>query len=151
MLGPHLKRLPYVTRVIQEALRLYPPSPMQPRDTIGEQTLGGVQFSPGSILLVFPYATHHRHPDFWEQPERFDPDRFEPEREQARHPFAYYPFGGGPRICLGNSFAMLEAQIFTALLARRYQLRLVPGHRPEIEMAGTLGIRNGLPMHVTRR
>jgi cytochrome P450 len=146
----HLKRLPYATRVIQEVLRLYPPSPLMPRDVVGEQTLGGVCLPPGTTVLLFPYATH-RHPDFWENPARFDPDRFLPEREAARHPFAYYPFGGGQRVCLGNSFAMLEAQIFTASIARRYQLRLVPGHRPEIEAAGTLGIRNGLPMRVARR
>lgn len=146
----HLKRLPYVTQVIKEVLRLYPPSPLQPRDTITEQSVAGVRVPPGAIVMLFPYATH-RLSDFWEDPARFDPDRFLPEREHARHAFAYYPFGGGPRICLGNSFAMLEAQILTAVLARRFELRLVDGHRPVIEMAGTLGIRNGLPMRVSRR
>src|SRR5262245_43721148 len=145
-----LKRLPYTLQTIKEVLRLYPPSPVQPRDPVTDQLLGGVQVSPGTYLMLFPYATH-RHPEFWDDPERFDPDRFLPEREQERHPFAYFPFGGGHRICIGNSFAMLEAHVLTALLARRFAARLVEGHRPEIEMGGTLMVRNGLPMRIERR
>ena len=95
--------------------------------------------------MLFAYATH-RHPGFWDEPERFDPDRFLPDREAARHPFAYFPFGGGQRICIGNSFAMLEAHILTALLARRFRARLAPGHTPQVEMGGTLMVKNGLPM-----
>jgi cytochrome P450 len=101
-------------------------------------------------MLLFPFATH-RHPEFWEEPDRFDPDRFLPDREEGRHPFAYFPFGGGQRICLGNNFAMLEAHILTALLARRFDARLVPGHRPQVEMGGTLVVPNGLPMLITPR
>jgi cytochrome P450 len=145
-----LKRLPYTVRTIKEVLRLYPPSPSQPRDPTVEQELDGVQVSPGTYLMLFPYATH-RHPEFWDEPERFDPDRFLPERESGRHPFAYFPFGGGQRICLGNSFAMLETLLLTALLARRFHAQLIDGHRPLVEMAGTLTIRNGLPMRLTRR
>jgi cytochrome P450 len=145
-----LKRLPYTTRTIKEVLRLYPPSPSQPRDPVVEQELDGVPVSPGLYLMLFPYATH-RHPDFWEDPERFDPDRFLPERESSRHPFAYFPFGGGQRICLGNSFAMLETLVLTALLVRRFHAQLVDGHRPWFDMAGTLTIRNGLPMRLARR
>jgi len=146
----HLKRLPYTMQTIKEVLRLYPPSPAQPRDPLTDQELGGVQVSPGTFLMLFPYATH-RHPEFWDEPERFDPDRFLPEREQGRHPFAYFPFGGGQRICIGNSFAMLEAHVLTALLARRFHARLVSGHRPQLEMGGTLMVRNGLPMRLERR
>ena len=146
----HLKRLPYTMQVIKEVLRLYPPSPAQPRDPTIDHDLGGVLVPAGTYLLVFPYATH-RHPDFWDEPERFDPDRFLPGREVGRHPFAYYPFGGGQRVCIGNSFANLEAHILTALLARRFNAHLVAGHRPQIEMGGTLMVRNGLPMRVTPR
>jgi cytochrome P450 len=146
----HLKQLPYTRQTIKEVLRLYPPSPVQPRDPVADQDLGSLRVSPGTYVMLFPYATH-RHPEFWDEPERFDPDRFLPEREQARHPFAYFPFGGGQRICIGNSFAMLEAHILTALLARRFAPRLVTGHRPQVEMGGTLMVRNGLPMHIGRR
>jgi cytochrome P450 len=145
-----LKRLPYTRQMIKEVLRLFPPSPVQPRDPVTDQDLGGLRVSRGTCVMLFPYATH-RHPEFWDEPERFDPDRFLPEREEARHTFAYFPFGGGQRICIGNNFAMLEAHILTALLARHFQARLVPGHRPQVEMGGTLMVRNGLPMHIVRR
>jgi cytochrome P450 len=146
----HLKRLPYTLQTIKEVLRLYPPSPSQPRDPTDDQLLGGMPVPAGTFMLLFPYATH-RHPEFWDEPERFDPDRFLPEREIERHPFAYFPFGGGPRICIGNNFAMLEAHILTALLARRFSARLVAGHRPWIDAGGTLMVRNGLPMRITCR
>jgi cytochrome P450 len=146
----HLDRLPYMDRSIQEVLRLYPPAPAFPRDPVTDQVLGDRPVPAGAFLLVFPYATH-RHPEFWDEPDRFDPDRFLPEREAERHAYAYYPFGAGHRICLGNSFALLEARILTALLARRFSARLVPGHRPRIEARGTLMVRNGLPMQIQRR
>jgi cytochrome P450 len=146
----HLKRLPYTLQVIKEVLRLYPPTPMFPRDPGADQVLDGVRIAAGTYTLLFPYATH-RHPDFWDDPERFDPDRWLPEREAARHPYAYYPFGAGQRVCLGNNFAMLEAHVITALLARRFRAKLVAGHRPQIEAAPQLGSRNGLPMMITER
>jgi cytochrome P450 len=146
----HLKRLPYTLRTIKEVLRLYPPSPAQPRDPVSDQLLGDMRVPAGTFTMLFPYATH-RHPDFWEQPERFDPDRFLPERETARHPFAYFPFGGGPRVCIGNNFAMLEAHILTALLSRRFNARLLGENRPRIDIGGTLKLRDGLPMSIVRR
>jgi cytochrome P450 len=145
-----LKRLPFTAQTIKEVLRLYPPSPAQPRDPTEVQELNGVQVSPGTYVMLFPYATH-RHPEFWDEPERFDPDRFLPERESGRHPFAYFPFGGGQRICLGNNFAMLEALILTALLARRFDAQLVAGHRLKIDIGGTLVVRNGMPMLIAHR
>jgi cytochrome P450 len=137
-------------RTIKEVLRLYPPSPAQPRDPTADQDLGGERVSPGTYVMLFAYATH-RHPDFWNQPDRFDPDRFLPEHEEGRHPFAYFPFGGGQRICLGSHFALLEAHILAALLMRRFTARLVSGHRPRVEMGGTLVVPNGLPMKIAAR
>jgi cytochrome P450 len=146
----HLKRLPYTLQVIKEVLRLYPPAPGYARDATVDHVMDGVRVPSGALMLLFPYATH-RHPDFWEEPERFDPDRWLPEREAARHPFAYHPFAAGHRICLGNNFAMLEAHILAALLVRRFRARLVAGHNPRFESAGTLIVTNGLPMAITPR
>jgi len=146
----HLKRLPYTLQVIKEVLRLYPPAPAYARDSAVDQVMDGVRVPAGAHMVMFAYGTH-RHPDFWEDPEHFDPDRWLPEREAARHPYAYHPFATGHRICLGNSFAMLEAHILAALLVRRFRARLVAGHRPKIEAAGTLIVRNGLPMVLTPR
>jgi cytochrome P450 len=146
----HLKRLPYTLQAIKEVLRLYPPAPAYARDAAVDQTMDGVHIRAGTHMVMFPYATH-RHPDFWEEPERFDPDRWLPEREAGRHPFAYHPFAAGHRICLGNNFAMLEAHILAALLVRRFRARLVAGHEPRFESAGTLIVPNGLPMEITAR
>jgi len=145
-----LKRLPYTLQVIKEVLRLYPPAPAYVRDAAADHVMDGVRIAAGTHMLMFPYATH-RHPDFWEEPERFDPDRWRPEREAARHPYAYHPFAAGHRICLGNNFALLEAHVLAALLVRRFSARMVAGHRPQLECAGTLIVRNGLPMVITAR
>jgi cytochrome P450 len=146
----HFQKLPYMDRVLKEVLRLYPPAPAFPRDPIADLTLNDVHIPAGTFLLVFPYATH-RHPDFWDEPERFDPDRFLPEKEAALHPYAYYPFGAGSRLCLGNGFAMLEMRILTTMLVPLFEARLVEGHRPRIDIGGTLMVRNGLPMRIARR
>jgi cytochrome P450 len=75
-------------------------------------------------VLLSPYVTH-RHPGVWPDPERFDPERFAPERAATLHRFAYFPFGGGPRVCIGNTFALMEAQLVLATLAQRFRLRLL--------------------------
>jgi cytochrome P450 len=97
-----------------------------------------------------PYYTH-RHPLFWEEPDKFDPERFTPERSAGRPRFAYVPFGGGPRQCIGNTFAMMEAQLILATVAQRYQLRLVPGHLVEPQVLLTVRPRFGLPMMLEAR
>ena len=94
-----LPRLAYTRRVLEESLRLYPPSWSMGRLALGDDELGGCLIPAGSLLTLSPWVTHRR-PDLWEEPERFDPDRFLPERAAARPRFAYYPFGGGPRVCI---------------------------------------------------
>ena len=76
--------------------------------------------------MVSQYVTH-RHPEFWEEPERFDPERFLPGRAAGRPKFAYFPFGGGPAICIGNHFALMEATLILATIAQRFRVELVPG------------------------
>jgi cytochrome P450 len=76
----------------------------------------------GVDVLLSPWVTH-RHPEFWEQPERFDPERFDPEREAQRHRHAYFPFGAGPRACIGQYFSMLEAVIALAVIVREFELQ----------------------------
>ena len=93
----------------------------------------------------------HRHPGFWEHPETFDPERFTPERSADRPRYAYLPFGGGPRQCIGSTFALTEAHLILAMLAQHYQLQLAPGHPVEVEGLITLRPRQGMKMIAQRR
>jgi len=140
-----LDDLPYTRQVIQEAMRLYPPAFFVIRHAIADDEIGGYPVPANSLVLLMSHAVH-RHPAFWEEPERFDPERFTPERSAGRPRFAYFPFGGGPRICIGNSFAMMEAQLVLATVAQRYCLRLLPGHPVELQVSLTTRPRHGLPM-----
>jgi cytochrome P450 len=88
----------------------------------------------------------HRHPAFWPEPETFDPDRFAPEKRKQQHRFAYLPFGAGPHLCIGKSFALLEAHLLLVLIAQRYDLRHVPGHVVQNHATITLRPRYGMLM-----
>jgi cytochrome P450 len=144
-----LANLPYGHRVLEETLRLYPPAWSLARKALAEDHLGGYVLPANTIILMSPYVTH-RHPAFWEEPERFNPDRFTPERVAARARYAYFPFGGGPRQCIGNTFALMEAQLILATVAQRYRLCLVPDHPVEPQALLTLRPRDGLPMRLER-
>jgi cytochrome P450 len=138
-----LPNLPYSRMVLEETLRLYPPAWSFSRNAAEDDEIGGYRVPKGTVVLVSPY-TMHRHPAFWERPEAFDPERFTPERSAGRPRFAYFPFGGGPRQCIGNQFAMLEAQLVLATVAQRCRLRVVPGHPVEPEPLITLRLKHGL-------
>ncbi len=139
-----VERLKYTTLVVQETLRVFPPVWLIPRDAIADDEIGGFRIPAGSTILLSPYLTH-RHPDFWENPEAFDPERFLPERSVGRPRYAYYPFGGGPRLCMGVEMAMMEIVLIVAMVAQRYRLHLVSGHREEpeciIDMVPRYGVR----------
>lgn len=120
-----LDNLPYTRMVFEESLRLYPPAWVLGRKALGEDEIGGYRVPAGTIIAISPYVVH-RHTDYWEQPEVFDPSRFSAERSARRHRFAYLPFGAGPRQCIGNTLALLEAQIIISMIARRFELSLVP-------------------------
>jgi enediyne biosynthesis protein E7 len=142
--------LPYLGMVLSETLRLYPPAWAIPRTALADDEIRGYRILAGRAVNLSPYVTH-RHPDFWENPEGFDPERFTPERVKERHRFAYFPFGGGPRICIGNTFALTEATIVTAMILQRYELNLVPGHAVEPEVAFTLRPKGAVPMVLKAR
>ncbi|MFD3997638.1 cytochrome P450 [Streptomyces sp. NPDC058583] len=119
-----LDALPYVTQVLKEAMRLFPAAPVIGRRAVAATRIGGVDIPAGADVIVAPWVTH-RHPDYWEDAERFDPDRFTPEAEAARPRYAWFPFGGGPRACIGQHFSMLESVIALAMILQRYDFEAV--------------------------
>ncbi len=121
-----LPNLPYTEMVVREVLRLYPPAPGVAREPIEDVDIGGYVIPKGSLVMVNTYALQ-RDPRFFEDPERFDPERFVRGWEERVPRYAYLPFGGGPRICIGNGFAMMEARLILATLAQRCRLSLEPG------------------------
>ena len=144
-----LPRLPYLMQVLKESMRLYPPAWMIDRHAIADDEILGYHLRKDTLVLVSPYLAH-RHPGFWPNPEGFDPERFTPANEAARPRYAYFPFGGGPRQCIGNAFAMMEAQLIVATVLQRFRPWLVPGHRVVPETLITLRPRYGLRMGLQR-
>lgn len=144
-----LPRLDYTRRVIQEVLRLYPPTWLTARTPVADDALAGSTIPAGVLLLLSPYVTH-RHPAVWEAPEDFDPDRFTPARAAIRPTFAYFPFGGGPRHCVGSAFATTEMQLIVATVAQRYRLALARGVSVTPVAGLTLRPSPALPCHLHR-
>lgn len=140
-----IPQLPYTKSVIQESMRLYPPIWIIERRVIQQDVICGYTLPAGSAVVISPYALH-RHPTFWREPEKFDPARF-----HAGVPEAYIPFGAGPRFCVGNEFAMLEAQLITVMVLQAFQLKLVPGHPVEPQPDITLRSKHGMRMTLQPR
>jgi cytochrome P450 len=145
-----LGSLPYTRMVIEEAMRLYPPAWGFSRQAVGADNLGGYPLAAGWLVFIIPFVMH-RHPAYWPDPERFEPERFSAEQTAARPKFVYIPFGAGPRQCIGNQFAIIEAHLILATLAQRYRLELVPGHRVEPWPLITLRPRHGVRMRIRPR
>lgn len=145
-----LPQLAYTLMVIKETMRIEPIVPMLSRVVLTDTELGGYQLKAGSFVLVAPYVLH-RDPRRWAAPEVFDPQRFSPENEPKIEKYGYIPFGAGPRICVGNHFALMEAQILLAQVVSRYRLHLAPGTKVEPLRQVTTSPKYGLPMLVERR
>lgn len=142
-----LHKLRYTAMVLHESMRLYPPVWMLTRRATDADEIGGYHVPAGADVLICPF-TLHRHPDFWDAPERFDPDRFDPDRPANRPRYAYLPFGAGPRFCVGSHLGLMEATFVVAMIARELRLSLAPGHDVVAEPMLSLRIRGGLPMIV---
>ena len=144
------ERLTETRAVIEEAMRLYPPIAAISRAATGPDELAGVAIKRGTMVVVAPYVLH-RHRALWDDPDRFDPNRFLGKARDAIDRFAYLPFGVGPRICIGNSFALQEASIVVATVMRHFTLQLAPGHAVWPVHRVTVRPSGGLPMIVRRR
>jgi cytochrome P450 len=144
-----IPNLTYTQNVLLEAMRLYPPIFVLMRRALEEDEVGGYRIPKDANVVLCSYVTH-RHPEFWENPEGFDPDRFTPERAQGIHRMAYFPFAGGPRKCIGNTFAMVEMPLVVAMIVQRFRLDIVPGWPVFPQPAISLRPRDPLLMRVAR-
>jgi cytochrome P450 len=142
--------LPYVERVVMESMRLYPPAWIIGRRAVGPYTIGEVTAPARSIFVMSPYVLQ-RDARYYPDPERFDPDRWTLEFRAQLPRFAYFPFGGGPRQCIGESFAWMELILVVASIAQRWSLDLVPGHPVVPQPVVTLRTKHGMRMVTNQR
>jgi cytochrome P450 len=145
-----IKELEYTQKVLEETLRFRPPVPINGRMATAPTRLAGypVKYGATAVLVV---TNIHRHPEFWDRPDVFDPGRFSPQAKSDRARFAYIPFGAGPHMCIGSSFAMIEAVLLLAMMAGRFTFHPV-GDLPRGQAtAVTMKPEGGLPVHVEER
>ncbi len=147
-----LPRLRYTEMVLKEVMRLYPAVWGIGRRAVTECELGGYRIPAGSNIFILQWRTQ-RDPRFFPDPERFDPERWreDPVRSGKIPRFAYFPFGGGPRVCVGASFAMMEATLLLAMIQQKFHLELVPDHPIKIFATVTLRPKYGIRMIPQRR
>jgi cytochrome P450 len=145
-----LPRLPFTEHVVSEALRLYPPGWMLGREATEPLELGGYRVAKGTTIFM-PAWVIQRDPRWFNEPDVFRPERWDDGLLQRIPRYAYFPFGGGPRICIGNNFALLEAAIVLATIAQKHRLRLSPDAVVEPLPSMTLRPAHGLKMIVFRK
>jgi cytochrome P450 len=142
-----LPRLPYTDAVVRETLRLRPPAHIFGREATKEQTLGNYRIPKGSTVLISPWALHHD-ARFFPEPDRFRPERWLDGSAKNAPKHAYLPFGGGVRVCIGNHFAMMEAVLVLATMARTFRFERVSNDPVALQAAVTLRPRNGLSLRI---
>jgi len=147
-----LPRLTYTDMVLREAMRLYPPVWVIGRRALAPFCMGEYELPAETNVLMSQLITH-RDARYFPEPERFDPDRWRPSdpRYVSLPRFAYFPFGGGPRVCVGAGFAMMEAVLLLATIAQRFRLTLVPGQNVKYLPSVTLRPKSGIRMIAQRR
>jgi len=147
-----LRALPYTEMVIKETMRLYPPTWVIGREALNDFEVHGYRLPAGTNVLLVPWITH-RDVRFYPQAERFDPDRWSSDATHNRRlpRFAYFPLGGGPRVCIGAGFAMMEAVLLLATIARRFRLTLTPDRSIDIQPLVTLRPKHGIKMVLHER
>ena len=145
-----LPRLVLADRIVRESLRLYPPAWSIGREAAEDVELGGRRFERGTWFWFIPWVMH-RDARWFAAPERFDPDRWAGDLAKSLPRFAYFPFGGGPRQCIGNTFATMETVLCLATIAREWRLDVVPGQRLQLLPTVTLRPKHGLRVRTSRR
>lgn len=146
----HLDNMPLGRRILEEAMRLYPPVGMLAREVLAGDQLSGRDIQANDVVFLPLYALH-RHDMLWDQPNSFNPDRFLPEQVAARDRYSYLPFGAGPRVCVGANFAMMQAQIILGTLLARFRFEPGSQAQPQPTMLMTIRPDTGIHLKVTPR
>lgn len=139
--------LPFMEQVLKESMRLFPPAYVMARSPISDETLGGFHIPARSTIVISPWLMH-RHRDYWQNPSAFDPTRFG-GKDPGR--FLYLPFGAGPRICIGNHFAMMEAKLVLSAILMRFEIETVSNEEPELLPQVTLRPKPGMQLRLRSR
>jgi cytochrome P450 len=140
-------KLPYLRQVVDETLRLRGPVAMTARNVVADDEVLGHRVKAGDVVMPYFYGAH-RHPDFWREPDRFDPTRFSPEQSQGRNPWSYLPFSAGQRVCIGNTFSLVETVVLLAQLIKRFDVE-VDGRVREVQPVAQVTVRPDRPVMVT--
>lgn len=143
-------KLKYTTQVIQETMRIYPPAWITDRLANEPDEIKDYHIPKDRMFAIYIYGLHHSK-KYWNEPEKFKPERFEKENMKGKPSFAYMPFGGGPRLCIGNNFAMMEMQLVILELLKRYDFELVKDQKIEAMPYVTLQPKYGIKMRMKKR
>ncbi len=142
-----LENLTYTDAVVLEAMRLYPPAWVVARQALAAVEIGGYSFPKGAEFVMSPWVIHRDRRNF-DDPEAFNPERWEGDLARRLPRFAYFPFGGGPRVCIGNRFAMMEAKLVLAVVARRFRFEVTPETKLTLLPSVTLRPRHGIRLRL---
>ncbi|WP_308189951.1 cytochrome P450 [Nostoc sp. XA010] len=145
-----LPQLPYAEMIISESMRLYPPIWSIAREVVQECEIGGY-ILPAKTTVFMSQWVMHRDPRFFDRPDVFNPDRWTEDLIKRLPTFAYFPFGGGPRVCIGKRFAIMEMVLLLVTIAQKFRLTMVPGHPIAFPPAALLRPMYGLKMSLTKR
>jgi cytochrome P450 len=145
-----LESLTYTDAVVLESMRLYPPVWIVGRQALTPVEVGGFPFPAGTQFLMSPWVVH-RDPKTFEEPEAFRPQRWAGDLARRLPRFAYFPFGGGPRVCIGNRFAMMEAKLVLAVATQRFRFAVAPDTNLTLLPSVTLRPRRGVRLALTAR
>ncbi len=145
-----IMKLDYIRQVISESMRIFPPAWIIDRVAIENDSFNGINLYNDEIINLYVYGVHHD-PQYWENPAVFEPARFERDKLKSIKAYTYFPFGGGPRLCIGNQFAMMEMQLILYTLLKNFDFTLKEGHVVEMLPGVTLRSKNGIRMMASRR
>lgn len=145
----NIRTLKYLKQVIEESMRCFPPAWIMGRRSIHEDEIDDYKIPPMTNVVMPIYVVHHDE-SIWENPYKFEPERFAPENIKDKHKYAYFPFGGGPRLCIGNNFAIQEMQIALVMILQKYNVQVDKNFKPELEPLVTLRQKNDIYAKISK-